>query len=184
MPTFRIYQQSDFPAAFKWQAVSFMRCEWPFIFTGELTYLTESYLPELAPVHFVAAEGEVLLSYAAVITLSLNHAGRPFRLYGFGNMFTFPPYRQKGYGRRVLELATEFILNSGVDLSILFCDPQLESFYARTGWQIASSPTRIGTPEQYELYQAAARMMLFVSGKGQRFKESFEEQPVYVGWTW
>lgn len=184
MPTFNVYQQKDFSAAFKWQVVSFMRCQWPSIFTGELAFLAETYPPELEPVHFVAAEGDVLLSYAAVIALELVHAERPFKIYGFGNMFTFPPYREKGYGRQILTMATSFIQQSQVDVAMLFCDAQLEPFYARSGWQINASPTRIGSPNQYNSYQNVERMMLFVSEKGRQFKETFEDQPVYVDWTW
>jgi hypothetical protein len=37
MPAFNIYQQANFPPVFRWQAVSFMRCEWPSIFQEERT---------------------------------------------------------------------------------------------------------------------------------------------------
>ena len=113
MPDLAIYQQSDLPAALKWQAIAFIKTERPFIFTGDFVFLTEPYPPELDPVHFVAAEGDSLISYASLLRLSLDHAGTVYEVYGFGNMFTFPPYRRQGYGRRVLELATDFIrLNS------------------------------------------------------------------------
>lgn len=184
MATFNTYQQANFPPVFKWQAVSFMRCEWPSIFQGELTFLTETYSPDLEPVHFVAAEGDVLLSYAAIIRLNIKQAGRPFTVYGFGNMFTFPPYRGKGYGRRVLDLATDYILKGDVDVSILFCEAKLAPFYALSGWQMTLAPTRIGRPDRYEPYENAIRMMLFVSAHGKGYRKAFEEQPVYVDWAW
>ena len=52
MPRLRMYHQDEFPAPLAWQALSFMRVEWPFIFTGDLRFATDMYWPELAPTHF------------------------------------------------------------------------------------------------------------------------------------
>jgi GNAT superfamily N-acetyltransferase len=183
MPNLTIYQQSDLPAALKWQAIAFLKTEWPFIFTGDFVFLTEPYPPELDPVHFVAAEGDSLISYASLLQLGLDHAGTVYAVYGFGNMFTFPPYRRQGYGRRVLELATDFVKRSDVDVAILFCDPQIEAFYAACGWEVIPAPTRIGTSASYRVHEGA-RMMLFVSDKGRQGKLDFEKQPLYVEWPW
>lgn len=183
MPDFGIYPQSDFPPALKWQAVAFMRVEWPFIFTGVRKLATDPYPPELDPVHFVATEGDLLISYASIIRLNLEHVSETYKAYGFGNMFTFPSFRRKGYGRQVLELATDFIKQSDVDIFILFCDPKCESFYAKSGWKVAGSPTRVGVPSEYKIHDLL-RMMLFVSEKGQRGRKDFEEQPVYIDEPW
>ncbi len=178
-----IYQQADFPAVLKWQAIAFMRVEWPFIFTGPGKFAAETYPPELHPVHFVATEGDTLLSYAAILRLNLAHAGTTYTSYGFGNMFTFPPYRREGYGHQVLALATDFIRRSDIDIAMLFCAPRLEAFYERSGWEVTASPTRIGVPSEYKTYHVT-RMMLFVSEKGQAGKTDFETYPLYVEDVW
>ena len=98
-------------------------------------------------------------------------------------MFTFPPYRRQGYGSRILELATDFIRRSDVDVAILFCDLQIETFYAACGWEVIPSPTRIGTPDDYEEHEGS-KMLLFVSDKGRWGKLDFEKQPLYVEWPW
>ena len=183
MSTLAVYQQSEFPAALKWQAIAFMRVEWPFIFTGDFKFITEPYPPELHPVHFVAAEGDSLIAYASILRLSLDHAGTSYKIYGLGNMFTFPPYRRQGYGSKILELTTDFIRRSDVDVSILFCDPKLEPFYATCGWETTRSSTRIGVPGDYEPHEAS-KMMLFVSAKGRHGRTDFEDQPFYVAWHW
>ena len=183
MPALAVYQQLDFPAALKWQAIAFMRMEWPFIFTGDFKFITEPYPPELHPVHFVAAEDDSLISYASIIRLDLDHAGTNYGTYGLGNLFTFPPYRRQGHGRQVLELATDFIKSSDVDVAILFCDAQLEPFYATCGWEVTHSLTRIGLPNDYKAFEAS-RMMLFTSEKGRQGKTDFEEQPLYIEWHW
>src|SRR5919108_4498227 len=122
MAELTIYQQTNFPSIYKWQAIAFMRMEWASIFYDDNLYMSETYPPELQPVHFVIAEDDSLLSYASLLKLSLNHAGTDYLIYGFGNLLTFPPYRRRGYGRQILQAATDFIRQSEADAPILFFD--------------------------------------------------------------
>ena len=183
MPELTIYQQINFPSIYKWQAIAFMRMEWSSIFYDDNLYMSETYPPDLQPVHFVMAEDDSLLSYASVLKLDLPQAGIDYCIYGFGNLLTFPPYRRRGYGGQILQAATDFILQSDADVAILFCDRLLESFYAEKGWVVTHSPTRLGTPDRYEEYMPS-RMMLFVSEKGQHAKADFGSQPIYIDWPW
>jgi len=183
IPKLTLYQQPDFPAVYKWQAIAFMRMEWSSIFQGDNLYMSEIYPPEYQPVHFVLAEGDTLLSYGTLLKLNLIHAGIDYQVYGFGNLLTFPPFRRHGYGGQILEAATQFIQQNDVDAAILFCDPHLESFYAAKAWVSTHSPTRLGQPDQYEDYESL-RMMLFVSEKGRQSEADFETQPLYIDWPW
>ena len=142
MPNFTTYTQDDFPSALKWQALAFMRVQWPSIFTGDRRFVTETYPPELNPIHFVASEREVLISYASIILLDLEHGDRNYKVYGFGNMLTFPSFRENGFGGQILDLASDYIKQSDVDIAMLFCDPTREPFYGKRGWEITRSPTR------------------------------------------
>ncbi len=157
-----------------------MRVEWPFVFTGPGRLISETYPPELDPVHFAASEGDALISYAAILRLTLAHAGANYAAYGFGNMFTFPPYRREGHGQRVLECATAYIRNSDVDIAILFCDAHLETFYARCGWEAIRSPTYVG-PAEAQHEHPASKMMLFLSEKGQA--QRVPSRPSRSVWT-
>lgn len=183
IPELTIYQQAHFPAIYKWQAIAFMRMEWSSIFYDDNLYMSETYPPELQPVHFVMAEDDPLLSYASLLKLSLHHAGIDYLIYGFGNLLTFPPYRRRGYGGQILQAATDFIRQSEVAAAILFCDRLLEPFYAERVWTATRSPTRLGTPHQHKEY-TPSRMMLFVSEKGRGGKADFEAQPIYIDWPW
>jgi hypothetical protein len=183
MPALTTYAQEEFPALFKAQAIAFMRCEWPSIFRGDNLYMPETYPPELEPVHFVMAEGDTLLSYAALMKRSPILGKDRYRVYGFGNMFTFAPFRQKGYGRQVLQCASEYIRRSDADVAILYCDPRLEGFYAAHGWVATRSETRVGRPEEYSAYDPT-RMTLFSSPRGLAARAEFERSPVYVDWPW
>lgn len=183
MAQLTIYQQTNFPPIYKSQAIAFMRMEWSSIFYDDNLYMSETYPPELQPVHFVMAEDDSLLSYASLLKLNLPHTGNEYSIYGFGNLLTFPPYRRRGYGGQVLQAATDFIRQGDVDAAILFCDRLLEPFYAEKGWVATPSPTRLGTPDRHQEY-TPSRMMLFVSEKGRRGKTDFESQPIYIDWPW
>lgn len=87
MPTSAIYSQADFPAILKWQALAFMRVEWSYIFTDDERFLSETYPVEFEPVHFVVTEGDTLISYAATVNLTLEHAHRKYKVCGLGNVF-------------------------------------------------------------------------------------------------
>jgi hypothetical protein len=160
-----IYTQAEFPPALKWQALAFMRVQWPSVFSGDRQFVADTFPPEPDPVHFVAAEGELLISYASIFRMDLQHAGKTYQTYGFGNMLTFPSFREKGFGGQVLDRATEYIKQSKVDIAILFCEPKRQLFYAKRGWELTISPTRIGSPNQNKIHDLS-RMMLFVSEKG------------------
>lgn len=183
MPTLTIYRQQDFPPLYKTQALAFMRCEWPSIFQGDNLYMSETYPPDLHPIHFAIAEGETLLSYATLLRRKLLHAGQTFDIYGFGNMLTFPPFRRQGFGRRILHSATEYIRQGQADVAILYCDASLEAYYAVEGWVAMRSETRLGHPEAYTVYDPI-RMMLFVSAKGLANQAEFGDSPLYVDWPW
>lgn len=183
MPELTVYQQPEFPALYKWQAIAFMRMEWASIFYDDNLYISETYPPEFEPVHFVIAQDDSLLSYATIMRLKIPHAGVDYDIYGFGNLLTFPPYRRRGYGGQILQSATEFIRQSDVDVAILFCDRLLESFYADKGWICTQSPTRLGSPDTFKEY-TPSRMMLFVSEKGQRGRTGFETKPIYIDEPW
>ncbi|MBA3944105.1 MAG: hypothetical protein H0X37_06025 [Herpetosiphonaceae bacterium] len=184
MPQLRVFQHFEFPDELKWQVVSFMRIEWPFIFTGANRFLTELCPPELHPVHFAIVEGNVLLSYGATLRLEQPHAGEVYRLYGLGNVFTFPPYRREGFGRQVVDAATHYILASAADVGALFCGARLAPYYRVSGWEaMEGATTRIGTPDGYETHNVL-RMMLFVSEKGKRGRQAFMHTPFYIESPW
>ena len=183
MPTLTIYEQKDFPSVYKWQAIAFMRCEWSSIFQGDILYLSEPYPPEFDPIHFIIAESQSLLSYATIMKRDLLHANQEYTIYGFGNMFTFSPYRNQGYGRKILHTATQFIRQSSVDVAILFCDKNLEQYYAAEGWLATHSPTYLGYPKEQVLYEPL-RMMLFISEQGKAAQTDFESLPLCIDYPW
>lgn len=60
---------------------------------------------ELNPVYFVLSRKNVLISYARVIWMNVEYMGSSYKMYGLGDVFTFPSSRRKGYGSQIVELA-------------------------------------------------------------------------------
>ena len=175
------YRHDELPSDLKWQAVSYMRVEWPFINGG---MLRETYPAELRPVHFALVEDDLLLSYAATFRLRVEHAGEEYEMEGFGNVFTYPASRRKGYGRRVVEAAAGHIRGSHADVAVLFCQPELEGFYAASGWEASREAGTVvageGEPKEHD----ALRMMLVVSEKGAAGRPDFSTLPLHIPFPW
>jgi predicted N-acetyltransferase YhbS len=174
----------QFPKIYKWQVLSFMKMEWPFIFSGQYQFSEDTYPPEQDPIHFVISQGDALISHAEIIKMKLDHAGTDYLVYGLGNVFTFPPYRGNGYGKEAVKAGTSYIAKSDADVAILFCDPGLKSFYEKAGWAgLPQASTRIGTPKESE-ENDGLRMMLLLSERGKAGYASFVNQPLYIDDPW
>lgn len=129
----RLYRGGTVPQSLVWQALSFLRCEWPFLFTGP-NRLRDQLFGGAATTYVVRADGEVLLSYAEILSATGVRAGASVRVLGISNVFTFPPYRREGHASAIMAVAGDIISNSNAELAVLFCEIDLERFYAARGW--------------------------------------------------
>jgi predicted acetyltransferase len=178
------YSYRQLPTIYKWQILSFMKVEWPFIFSGQDQFSEDTYPEKNEPVHFIISNGNSLVSHAEVIEINIIHSNVECLCYGLGNVFTFPPYRGKGYGQEAVKAATTYISKSNVDVAILFCDPSRMKFYEHSGWKgIIDVKTFIGTPKKYHEHKVL-RMMLFISDKGKAGYSSFVSQPMFIEEPW
>jgi Acetyltransferase (GNAT) domain len=134
--TTQLYPADTIPQSLTWQALSFLRCEWPFLFTGDNRLRTRP-LGGPGTTYVVRADGKVLLSYAEVLRVTAIRASEPARVLGLSNVFTFPPYRGEGHASAIIRAVTGIISDSDAKLAILFCEKELEPFYAARGWQVA-----------------------------------------------
>ncbi|MBI3973852.1 MAG: GNAT family N-acetyltransferase [Chloroflexi bacterium] len=176
-----IYRHDEFPCHLNWQAVSFIRAVWPWINNG---LLRETYGAHLRPVHFALVLEDLLISYAAVIEMTIGHTGETVRLFGLGNVFTYPSFRKQGYGSQVVTAATQYIQSSAADVAALFCEPNLAGFYAKAGWQEIHGVTIFTGKGGLPTASAATRMMLFVSEKGRSGRGAFESAPLSLQHGW
>lgn len=177
----RIFPDDEFPAELHWQAVSLMRVEWPFIEDG---MVRRTYPASLAPTHVVVEDDGLLLSYAAVIRLTLTHAGKEFAARGLGSVLTFLASRRRGYRSQVVAAATALIRESDADVAALFTDDNLERFYTRHGWESLRGAETLEATAQPREPISALRLMLFLSPKGRAARDAFATEPLTVPSGW
>jgi len=168
------------PERFQCQILSFVRIEWPELFSGDLRLRDWTSRPELHPVTFLLEEEGVLISRLEVVWDVLRHAGEVYKTYGLSGVFTYPAFRKKGYGLHLALSARDYIEQQG-DADIVLFHSILNGFYEQAGFErMESLVTLIGDPHNPERSDEAA-FMLFLSEQGKRGRHSFENEPVYVG---
>jgi predicted GNAT family N-acyltransferase len=186
MPEMKIYRPEDaLPADYECQIRAFIRMLWH----DEYAYNIDAPFtqPERHVSHVVFAERHALFSYARVNWVNVEHAGQTYRLYCLGDVFTYPAFRKRGYGRQVVDVGTKLIrADADTDAAILFTDPELEKFYAQSGWEhIAGLNSTKGGPEHPEPQDGSFVMMLFLSDKAKQHRTDFETHTLNLpGYGW
>ena len=181
------FTSAEFPENLKWQAVSFLRVQWPDGFTGENRLRDWVTREDEHPLHIVLVEQGILISHTNVVWKYLGHDGETYKAYGLTGVFTFPSFRGQGYGSQVIAAGTAYIQKRDADIAMLYCDESLRNLYAKQGWNpMEFSTTYIGTKDQPELVDDEILMMLFLSVKGQHGRPTFETKPIHFGgdYTW
>jgi GNAT superfamily N-acetyltransferase len=102
--------------------------------------------PALNARSFFIRSGEAVASYAGVVFKDIQHGGQRFSIAGLACVATDPALQRQWLGRRVVAAATRQLAQSGVDLGVFTCAPQLAPFYAAAGaWPVAPDVTLIGS---------------------------------------
>lgn len=174
-----IYAGGDeLPLPIYYQVQGFSRVVW---WDGD-GYNIDLGLEEPA-IHVVLADGKLLISYAAIIWRDIQHDGIMYKCYGLSGVLTFPAFRRRGFGGRVVQAATDYIRNEQMaEIALLWTDPVNENFYTRCGWQaMPSMTTLVGNPDRPQVYDEELPMMLFISERAKAKSGSFESAHLYVG---
>lgn len=171
------------PEHYGHQIMSFMRIQWfdPYQFDVHAPPAPEMW----HPTYFVLADGPAVFSAAKVLWQMVKHDGNAYKCYGLGTVFTYPAFRKRGYGRRVVDAATDHILVSDADLALLWTLPELEPFYAHCGWQHPAHVTiHLGDENDPEVSKDFF-MMQFLSERAKQRRADFDRSPIYFGqWGW
>jgi GNAT superfamily N-acetyltransferase len=175
-----VFASQDVPERFKCQILSFVRIQWPELFRGENRLRDWTSKQELHPVTLLLEEEGVLISRLEVVWDVLAHAGEKYLTYGLSGVLTYPAFRKQGYGLHLVQSAKAFIeQQAGADL-VLF-HSTLSGFYEQAGFErMDSLTTLVGDPNHPERSSETA-FMLFLSEKGKRSRNRFENASIYVG---
>jgi GNAT superfamily N-acetyltransferase len=169
----------DLPALYEWQIRSFLRIIW---YAPNEEDLNEPLTAaELHPVFFILAKGDMLISYTRLIWMKVSHVGQTFKMYGLGDVFTFPASRGRGYGRQIVQAAADYLhADPEADAAILLTEPALEGFYHYSGWEhIPAMSITVGerdNPRKCDDFP----MMLFLSQKARQMRSAFETEPIFL----
>lgn len=175
-----LFASQDVPAHLKCQILSFVRIEWPELFSGDHRLRDWTSKPDLHPVTLLLEEEGVLISRVEVVWDVLRHAGEAYKTYGLSGVFTYPVFRKQGCGLQLVRSARDYIEQQG-DADIVLLHSTLKGFYEQAGFErMDSLVTLIGDPQNPERSDETG-FMLFLSEKGKRGRVSFEKEPVYVG---
>ncbi len=174
----------ELPAHYGQQIRDFIRIHWHDAYAYNLN--APVCPTEWHPRFCVMVNGPALLSSATAVWKMLDHAGQSYKVYGLSGVLTYPAFREKGYGRHVVEAATTYIRTAGdADIAILWTGSDRHTFYTYTGWEHPESITfTLGDPNNPQPFDAHL-MMQFLSERAQRHRADFENGPVYFGpYSW
>jgi GNAT superfamily N-acetyltransferase len=160
-----------------------MREVWPSLFTGDLKWASQPYPASLEPQHFVAHRDGVMVSYASVIRLTIEHGGEVLATAGLGNVLTSKPYRGQGFAGHLLDDVNAWMERGRFDVSCLFCAASLRDFYARHGWIYCPGGTLVGDARNNRPYPDS-RMMRFLSPRGHDNRAALINETVIVAHPW
>lgn len=111
---------------------------------------------------FICIDGRVV-SYAGVISKTIQHGGQSFTIAGLSSVATDPAHQRQGLATRVIATATRHIEQSGVDIGVFTCAPALAPLYAAAGsWPIAPDVVLIGSRAPGALSSAALDVVVLM----------------------
>jgi GNAT superfamily N-acetyltransferase len=175
-----VFASQDVPERFKCQILSFVRIQWPELFRGKDRLRDWTSKPELHPVTFLLEEEGVPISRVEVVWDVLAHAGETYLTYGLSGLLTYPSFRKQGYGLQLVQSAKAFIEQQAA-ADLVLVHSTLTGFYEQAGFErMDSLITLVGDPNLPERSIETA-FMLFLSDKGKRGRNHFENASVYVG---
>ena len=181
-----IYKPDDLPPLVRYQILSFLRVWDTEGFVGRGHGRRWIGRPEFNPVHVVLMDDDFLVAHTEVVSMNWQHVGIDYQAYGISSVFVYPDYRNMGHGLRIVQSATEYILQQpDADIGMFWCAPELRGFYLHTGWEhIEGAVTMLGdTREQAQLHDEEILFMRYFSPKGQQHRGDFQTSPVFFGWT-
>ncbi|MBU0975968.1 MAG: GNAT family N-acetyltransferase [Patescibacteria group bacterium] len=181
MSTFKIYKPSELPDIYKYQILAFQRIIWTEGFVGKnqnRNWITHS---KDHPIHFIAVNGRKVIAHVEVVWRLLHHCNKTYKTYGLTGVLTFHDFRRQGFGRKLVEKATKYILRSDAELALFNCTDENVTFYRKGGWKpLENAPiTQIGERNNPINTESTNLMIKFLSKKARRNRQDFLNFPIY-----
>lgn len=170
------------PEDIKLQALCFLRMVYSEGFQGANEERDWLHHASEQPIHIaITTPNRILASYCAVVRKPLQHTGEVYNCWGLTGVLTYPAFRRRGLGRRVVALGTGIIRDSPADMGMFHCAHDLKGFYEQCGWlALENAVTLVGDANCPEVSDELL-MMLFLSQRAQNRMADFETTPFYFG---
>lgn len=123
---------------------------------------------------------EVVVSQALVVSVSIKLENR-IKVASVGEVATLPDFQGKGYASEVLSRLNESLTDGKFNMAMLFCEPKMEGFYKRFGWEVLINPKiLIGTSES-ETRKVDGLTMVKILKMAKEDLEYLKKQKVFLG---
>ncbi len=176
--SFRRLRHEDLPEALAWQLFTAARVIFHEFF-AEIRDWSEITKGFDGVEHLVLLDGELLVSHLALIHTRVRWNETEARVLGVAGVMTLPSYRERGLVPWLFRLVNEDLKEGGADFGLLFCDPEMNRYYAKQGWSAFPGKTTFGDPQSPRLLnpkEDQARWRAVEGGKRPK-----RLTPVYVG---
>ena len=80
-------------------------------------------------------QAEIMVGHVGIVDRRVARGGVPIRVAGIQSLAVAPRWRKSGLSQRLMTTAVHEARRRGLCFGLLFCMPELESFYARLGWR-------------------------------------------------
>ena len=182
MPTLAQYT-NNLPEHILWQILSFHRFVWREDVENMdelLAGKTPLHPPHWQPRYFVLADGEVLISAAAVVQTEIEVQASTYTIFGLSMVMTYPDYRNQGHGSYIVKEATDHIKGQpSADIALLQTAPHLEHFYNQHGWEHTPKIGLLVGNRNKPREDDGWYMMFYLSERARRHHADFEQKPFY-----
>lgn len=176
-PTLTRYTLDTIPPIVAQQVTDFVRVFW-----------FEPYLYRLNPrpmgeteIAYAMVEENVLYSHAAVVFTNVLCNGIEYASGGLSAVLTYTWFRNRGYGRAVVNACNAEIDASAMDVAILWTSEDKIPFYTHCGWEHAPTASTVKGDPEAPTHHEGVVMFRYVSNRGRAAREDFLSKPIYIG---
>jgi GNAT superfamily N-acetyltransferase len=181
MPRLLTFPDGVLPPELHAQVRAILRAEYPTLSWSDTPRSLDD--PQSNPILLTLLDGDSVLSYLAIPSKLIHHAGETYQAYGLSSVITHPLHRHQGYGSQIVTAAWDLIADSDADIGIFTCDPHLVDFYVSRGWTLMPTTTVVGgtRAKPFPADSLGKRTLMgFFSPKALQRQSDFEGAAVYL----
>jgi aminoglycoside 2'-N-acetyltransferase I len=178
-----VFPQAELPLELKRGALAILERAWPTGRSIESRLSKPLHDPRTDPVCMLLIVSSEVVSYLAILSKEIDHAGSRYRAAGLSAVSTHPDHLRHGYAGQLVTAAREHIAAMGADIGIFTCDPPLAPFYVSHGWDVMPSTVVVGGTKDRPLRADAfekTTLMRFFTQRAATHRSDFDNADVYL----